>query len=398
MNDNVVDAIGGRADSNGASTGLHVALVTPWETGGGIANYSKRLRDSLDAAGINVSIVPIRHPETANPFRFDNTVTAIPNDVDVVHVQYEAGVFGRFGVSGVCTPSFYVRLLRLDAPVVTTLHEVHRSYPGRGTIGTAAVKSRDWVVERITLAASDTVVVHTDEVLNVLRDRHGDGCRLRKLRHPVDDPVAPPLARDIARDQMDIDADTVLLTFGWVEPKKRYEDVVRALPDLDEVSYLIAGEPRYDSDKQVLENVFALANRLGVRDRVHHVGYVADEDLPALFGATDLTVVPYEQVTQSGAANTALAYHCPVLATALPAFEELAADYECVRTYDCPGDIAAAVRAATTADARERIRTSAKRYVDQETWTKFVDETAALYETAVNNAADSPPSSTILRC
>lgn len=386
MSENAVDAIGGRAGGNGPSTGLQVALVTPWETGGGIANYSKRLRDALDAAGVNVSIVPIRHPETANPFRFDNTVTAISNDADVVHVQYEAGVFGRIGVSGVCTPSFYARLLRLDVPVVTTLHEVHRSYPGRGTIGTAVVKSRDWVVERITLAASHTVVVHTDEVLNVLRDRHGDGCRLQKIRHPVDDPVAPPLARDTARDQMDIDADTVLLTFGWVEPKKRYEDVVRALPDLDEVSYLIVGEPRYDSDKRVLENVFALANQLGVRDRVHHVGYVADEDLPALFGATDLTVVPYEQVTQSGAVNTALAYHCPVLATALPAFEELAADYECVRTYDGPGDIAAAVRAATTSGARDRLRASARRYGDQETWTKFVDETAALYEAAVNEA------------
>jgi len=125
--------------------------------------------------------------------------------------------------------------------------------------------------------------------------------------------------------------------------------------------------------------VFALADRLGVRDQVRHVGYVTADDFPKLFGATDLAVVPYEQVTQSGAVNTALAYHCPVLATALPAFEELAAEYDCVRTYDDPGDIAEAVRNATTDDTRDRLRESAERYMNAETWAAFAEATADLY-------------------
>lgn len=367
------------------SEDLHMALVTPWETDGGIANYSERLRDGLEAAGVTVSVVPIGHPETANPIRFNDTVDAVPRDADVVHVQYEAGVFGRFGVSGVCTPSFYVRLARRDQPVVTTLHEVHRSHPGRGEVGSAVVRGRDWVVERSVLAVSNTVVVHTDEAAEILRERHGDRGSIRKIRHPVDEPVASPLDRTTAREELGVDADVVLVTFGWVESKKRYADVVHALPKIEDATYLIAGEPRYESDEAVLDGVLALADNLGVRDRVRHVGYVADDELPALFGAADLAVVPYKQVTQSGAVNTALAYRCPVLATALPAFKELAADYECVLTYDDPDDITDHVRRAVREEVRGWLRESAERYVNTETWAAFAMETASLYRTVVNS-------------
>ncbi|WP_096388999.1 glycosyltransferase [Halopenitus persicus] len=364
---------------------LHVALVTPWNTGGGIANYSERLRDGLESVGVKVSVVPIRYPATMNPIRFDEAFQSIPYDADVIHVQYEAGVFGHFGVSGVCTPSFYARLARRDEAVVTTLHEVHRSYPSQGTVGNTILISRDWGVERLVLTVSDTVVVHTDDAIDILRERHGNRDSIRKLRHPVDDPVALPLNRSTAREKMSVTANTVLSTLGWVESKKRYEDVIRALPELRDTTYLIAGEPRHDADEEVLDETFKLAKLLDVRDRVQHVGYVADEDLPALFGATDLAVAPYEQVTQSGAVNTALAYRCPVLATALPAFEELAADYDCVQTYDETDDITNHIRDAVGDETRDRLRESTKRYVNTETWTAFAAETESLYAMMINS-------------
>jgi glycosyltransferase involved in cell wall biosynthesis len=370
--------------SGDSSINLHVALITPWETGGGIANYSERLRDALEDAGVSVTVVPIRYPETANPLRFDETIAEIPPNADVIHVQYEAGVFGRFGVSGICTPSFYARVARCDQPVVTTFHEVHQSCLDNNTVGEAIVSARDWIVERIALAVSEAVIVHTDDVVDILQTRHGDHWTLLKLRHPVDDVVTPPVDSETARETMDIDADIVLTTFGWVESKKQYSDVVQALTDLSDTTYLIAGEPRYKRDEAVLADVFELAERLGVRDRVRHIGYVAEDDLPILFGATDLAVVPYEQVTQSGAVNTSLAYRCPVIATALPAFEELAADYDCVLTYDHPDTLVTIVRKATTADARERLRKSVDRYNNTETWFSFANETAAFYTSIIN--------------
>jgi glycosyltransferase involved in cell wall biosynthesis len=360
---------------------LHVALISPWQTGGGLANYSKRLQEALDAVGIRVTVVPITHAETWNPVRFNNIIERIPPDTDVVHVQYEAGVFGRLGVSGICTPSFYARLTQIDTTVVTTIHEVHRLSAERSPIKRAIIGARDWVVERTILTASDTTIIHTANAEDILRERHGDQWSLERMRHPVDEPIAAPMSQDAAREAFDIDSEIVLLTFGWVESKKQYTDVIHCLKHLPEATYLIAGEPRHESDKTVLEEVFALASQLGVRDRVQHLGYVAEEDLPTLFGATDVAIAPYEQVTQSGAINTALAYHCPVIASALPAFEELAADYECVLIYHDHETLLNLLRDATTRNTQEQLCKAAKQYAKEETWSSFAEDTAALYDT-----------------
>lgn len=360
---------------------LNVALVTPWETGGGIANYSERLKNALETVGHSVTVVPIRNPQSRNPWGFRDIIRRIPSETDVVHVQFEAGVFGRFLVSGVCAPSFYLRLERADWPLVTTLHEVHRDYQNHSMLGATVVGTRDWLVERLVLSVSDATVIHTSEAESVLRNRHSDFPRIERLRHPVDEPIAPPMDTAQAREELNITADIVLLTFGWVESKKRYQDVVRCLPDFPDAEYLIAGEPRHEEDTETLNEVFELAASLGVRDRIRHLGYVPEEDLPTLFGATDLTVVPYEQVTQSGAANTALAYRCPVVATELPAFDELASEYECVMTYEDPESLCELIRDATSDNSLARFRESAKFYNEIETWDRFAEDTASLYVT-----------------
>lgn len=364
---------------------MHAALVTPWGTGGGIANYSKRLRDALDARGIEVTIVPIEHVNTWNPRKFNEIIQSIPSQVDVVHIQYEAGVFGRFGISGICAPLFYAQLAQEDWKIITTLHEVHQDYPNHSTPKAAVVNARDWLFERVILSTSDTAVIHTKNAEAILRNRHGAQLDLKQMRHPVDAPIAPPVDADVARAELNIDAETVLLTFGWIESKKRYQDVVHCLPELPDTTYLIAGEPRHDQDQILLDDVFTLSRQLGVRDRVQHLGYVANKDLPTLFGATDLTVVPYEQVTQSGAVNTSLAYHCPVVTTALPAFEELTNEYECVFTYDDLHSLRDIIRATTMKCAQKQLRTATKRYSDTESWSSFADETALLYGAVDNN-------------
>lgn len=372
-----------------SSDDLEIALVTPWDTGGGIANYSERLRSAVESAGHNITVIQIRNPKSRNPFGFNDLIQRIPSQTDIVHVQFEAGVFGHLLISGICAPVFYRRLARADWSVVTTLHEIHRSYPGHSSIEESLVKTRDRILERFILSASDATVVHTNEAEVILQNRHGGGNFIKQMRHPVDSPVAPPTDRKHAREELGVTANKVLLTFGWVEPKKQYQDVIHCLPDLSDAEYLIAGEPRHESDEETLKEVFALAERLGVRERVRHLGYVADEDLPTLFGATDFTVVPYNQVTQSGAANTALAYSCPVVARSLPAFEELAREYECVMTYDDHDTLREIVRDGTEDDTKTRLQEAAKRYAETETWAAFAEKTTMLYDNLVDESSES---------
>jgi glycosyltransferase involved in cell wall biosynthesis len=358
----------------------HVALVTPWETGGGIANYSRRFRDALEDTGVNVSVVPIGTPSTWNPWRFNDTIERIPADTDVVHVQYEAGVFGRLVVSGVCTPSFFARLARENWPVVTTVHEVHRFDRDAGWITQGVLRMRDTVLERIVLSSSETTIVHTEEAEEILKDRHGRGWQVERMRHPVDKRVGPPVDKDAARAEFGLGKGPVLLTFGWVESKKRYEDVVRVLPELPNAVYLIAGEPRTEGDESVLKEIRNLSERLGVADRVRHLGYVEDDELPLVFGATDLAIVPYTHVTQSGAVNTALAYQCPVVARSLPAFEELSRAYECILTYADPESLLYVLEAVLDDETLYSLEQSAKQYAKTETWEAFASDTQVLYQ------------------
>ena len=55
------------------------------------------------------------------------------------------------------------------------------------------------------------------------------------------------------------------------------------------------------------------------------VGYVASEDVPALFAAARVVVVPYTKVTQSSVLGTATVAGAPVIVTDLPGLREAAA-------------------------------------------------------------------------
>ena len=83
----------------------------------------------------------------------------------------------------------------------------------------------------------------------------------------------------------------VLLTIARLEPRKGVDQVIRALPGLaarhPDIVHLVAG-PGDDSPR-----LKALAAELGVAERVHFLGPVADDGMrAALYGAADLLAMP----------------------------------------------------------------------------------------------------------
>lgn len=357
---------------------MHVALVTPWETKGGIATYSDRLASSLRDNDVTVTPVPIEHPGTANPRRFNRILERVPSDADVVHVQFEAGVFGRLGVSGVCAPFFFRQLDRGAVPVVTTLHEVHAEHGHLNPAADHLLRVRDTILERCALRASGYVVVHTAAAERTLETRHGTR-RLVRLHHPVE-LDAEPLPQAEAKRRLGLGG-PVFLTFGWVEPKKQYCDVVELLTEFQDATYLIAGEPRTEAGETALEEALSLAGDLDVDGRVRHLGYVDDSMVATVFSASDVVVLPYDRVSQSGVVNLALAYERPVVATALPAFEELDSEFGCLDTYTTRAELRDAVEAIRFDDAhRRRLERNARRYAETVTWDRFARKTLELYE------------------
>lgn len=364
---------------HGSDTAFHVALVTPWKTKGGVSSYSQRLADALEQRGVTVTPVPVSRPNTSNPASFARLADRVPAAADIVHVQFEAGVFGRVGMSGVWAPLVFGRLAVDDRPVVTTLHEVFENHPEAGRAGGAMLQARDYALERLALLASDAVFVHTRAAERTLRERHGTDTCIERSLHPVEVDASP---RDASEAKSDLDVtEPVWLTFGWVEAKKHYEDVVAALPQHPDATYLIAGEPRTDRDREMLDDVLETARSLGVADRVRHVGYVPDEDVPTVFSAADVVVLPYDRVTQSGVVNLALAYERPVVASELPSFEELRDRFGCLATYDDAAELAELLgRIESEDEYRADLVSKAAEYARTVTWNRFATHTVSLYD------------------
>lgn len=369
---------------------LHVAMITPWNRRGGIADYSQQLVSSLRGTGVRVTPVPIEHPGTPFPWRFNEIFDDVPSSADIAHVQFEAGLFGRFGTSGVCAPSFFNRLSSTSVPSITTLHEIHRTHSHRTRFGNRFLEWRDYFYERSAISSSEAVVVHTHEAREVLRNRHGESVDAVAFRYPVEEePVSLP--KDAAREHLELDdAGRLILTFGWVESKKRYGSVIETLPDLPDVTYVIAGEPRNREAKRYLERILEYAAELGVRDRVHVRGYVEDSDVPYLFNAVDMVVLPYDRISQSSVLNLALAYQCPTITPALPVFEEVVEAYDCLVTYDEEDSLTDVLhRTLTDQSLRKRLVLNAEAYAESETWESFAVETRSLYERIIDSSTRS---------
>lgn len=95
-----------------------------------------------------------------------------------------------------------------------------------------------------------------------------------------------PGDRATARKALGIGDGPAIATVGALIPRKGQALVIEALPALPDVHYWLAGAGEAEAGYR------ALAHRLGVADRVHFMGAIANADLPQLYRAADIVVMP----------------------------------------------------------------------------------------------------------
>jgi glycosyltransferase involved in cell wall biosynthesis len=114
-----------------------------------------------------------------------------------------------------------------------------------------------------------------------------------------------------------------LLFFGMVRQYKGLDLLLRALADTKpEVSLTVAGEIwEGRDDLRRLISELQLGDRVTMSD-----GYVAADDVPAIFAAADALVLPYRSGTASQNALIALQFGIPVVATTAGAIADSVVD------------------------------------------------------------------------
>ncbi|ACY48252.1 glycosyltransferase family 4 protein [Rhodothermus marinus] len=221
------------------------------------------------------------------------------NDVDVVCLQHEYGIFGGPAGSHVLT---LVRELRM--PVVTTLHTILREPNAEQRA----------VLEELT-ALSDRVVVMTQRGKEFLQTIYGvPESKIDLIPHGI--PDVPFVDPNFYKDRFGVEGKIVLLTFGLLSRNKGIEYVIEALPAILErhpnVVYIVLGAT-HPHVRQVEGESYRLflqrrARELGIEEHViFHNRFVSLEELVEFIGAADIYLTPYlnrEQITSGTLAYT----------------------------------------------------------------------------------------------
>ncbi len=171
-----------------------------------------------------------------------------------------------------------------------------------------------------------------------------------------------------------------ILSVGTVQPRKNYSAVIRALAQLRRqglpLHYAIAGGPGWLQDE-----MHRTIKETDLRDSVHLLGFVADEDLPALYsGARMLLLVSlYEGFGLP--VLEAMACGCPVITSNLSSLPEVAGTAALlVDPHDTRAIAAAIERLAADKETRARLIQAGYRQTRQFTWQRSAKQLKSIYE------------------
>jgi len=225
-------------------------------------------------------------------------------------------LIGDFTTADLGISLLEARLTRLVAGrYALTVHNPTRDKPEDGDAG----RQRQLARRRAIYDTAEILVVHTPRMREALVDRFGvDPARVVVVEHGIDRVLPPdPVTRSAMRARLGIGADerTVLFfgNLGWYKGVDLLLDAFERLADRSPLHLVLAGRC-VDADLRT-----DLTDRIASsqwRDAIHWLdGYLPDDDVPALFHAGDVLVMPYRAIDQSGVVFMALATGLPVVAS-----------------------------------------------------------------------------------
>ncbi len=201
---------------------------------------------------------------------------------------------------------------------------------------------------------------------------------------------------------------TRLLTVGRLVPRKGIEAAIRALEFLPDAELVVAGGPAahdLDGDHEAVR-LQKVAVELGLSDRVHLVGRVSPDDLPALLRSADALLATPWYEPFGIAVLEAMAAGLPVVATAVGGMLDTVRDGVSGRLVPvdaqgrvAPEHLAAAVASVVTdpAVARRMGAAGRRRARERYDWARVAAATETAYEQLLGTAPVVPTTREYLR-
>jgi glycosyltransferase involved in cell wall biosynthesis len=241
-------------------------------------------------------------------------------DADVVHIQHEYNIYGL----DERLPMLCEELKASAKRSIITIHCVRPSQISeRGEVDENFVK-------RIAELA-DKVIVHLQSQEAVLQRLGIPSGKIHLIPHGT---ALSNVDKKISRSRLKLPEDgKILLMFGFVKPFKGAHVALEVLgevrEEVEDVYLFIAGGLAPAASKEERDYVKFIRKRaeeLNLHDKVIFPNrFFPNEDIPYIFGASDIVLLPYyhEDRSASGSFHLAIGAKRPVIASRIPKFEEL---------------------------------------------------------------------------
>ena len=271
---------------------VKIAMITPWgkNTRCGIRTYSENLSYALAELGIDVYIVRWPRFGQRNVELIQNCVVDnIPIDkVDLIHVQHEYGLFQPN-----LEEAFYSAIRQLGKPIVTTMHA-----------------TGIFVTDRIVAEASDAVIVHTEYMAKRFSGQSfiiPHGCKPTNC-----------LPEEVCKRSLGIDPRVPIVGYlGFISPAKGLEILIEAMTRVKTAALLIGGGWFVGDETNYIAKLRQWSLE-ALPGRCQWLGYVPDDRLHYVYGASSIIVYPSRHITESGALLNAISHGKAVIASRLP--------------------------------------------------------------------------------
>ena len=333
-----------RMHSISADAHIEVNLVTSMDKQCGIATYSIYLAQELEKSS-KVYVTSLTNKKALNPY-FKVLGFLVGRNQDIVHVQFEYGIFsslklGKKSLTAFSALFFYLGLAMGNRRVVTTIHEPRKTVIASGRSGVLYTR----LLDKLIFAVSEMLVVHTKESKRLLQTVYGvNPSKIQIIPHgSYEQPIF--LDKGAAKEKLGLQQKTVVTILGFVTAKKGHDIVIPLLPKISkDIQLVIAGGPQNVQDEKYIAHLKKLADQYGVSDRVTFTGYI--EDLTIILNASDVALLPYRYVTESGILRLLIAYKVPTLTSDLAAFKEIYDEFGCLDLF----------RAGDSNDLKEKLQ------------------------------------------
>jgi glycosyltransferase involved in cell wall biosynthesis len=207
------------------------------------------------------------------------------------------------------------------------------------------------------------------------------GAVYRYAPHPVYNIFGTGVDKQEARSTLGISDERVLLFFGYVRRYKGLHVLLDAMAHVIRqlrVRLLVVGEFYADEDKYRTQ-----IQELGLQDVVTvHSDYVPNDQVGLYFSAADAVVLPYISATQSGIAQIAFNFDCPVIATDVGGLGEVVVDGRTglLSPPNEPEPLAKRILALYEGDTMLKLRANVMKEKGNYSWENLVEKIEELAE------------------